>query len=264
MTLTRRQLAVVLAAVGLAGVALAIKLIWFPTVEDSWFRLDRHHLDRLPANMLVIRPTHFPGSKLAGVIYSFAGPGPGQHGPRILGRNASLSQVLAAAYGCPAELVLLPPEATTNHFDFLVTLRAKPMERLKAALRRKLGYSADMQERYVEVMQLKVRNPNAPALRQSGGGPPGAAYDSATSRLYFTNQPVAAVARLLQYAFKKTVQDKTGLSRPYDFSLFWNTHGWGGWSGADQASLKASLGELGLVLENDSDLQTMLVVERER
>jgi uncharacterized protein (TIGR03435 family) len=257
MVLTKTKLAVAVGLLLLAGAAFGVKQVYFPTVDDQWFRLDYSYFQHAPAGVLILRPTHFADPRRSGCLSVSSSSAPGKNVPRLLGRDVPLDQVIAMAYQCPASRVVLPPGAPTNHFDFLVTVRDRPAERLQAAVKSKLGYTASWQERETDVLQLKVQTPNARGLHASSTDQPNINFKHGT--LYFTRQPLDRLPGLLERALKKPVQDKTGLAGYYDFSLVWN---WRQWRPPDETALKNSLGEMGLTLVNDSDRLSMLVVER--
>ena len=78
-------------------------------------------------------------------------------------------------------------------------------------------------------------------------------------KLYFVRQPMGALCSVLENALKQPVQDKTGLTGNYDFSILWN---WRGAKAMDEKSVLNAVSELGLTLKKDSDLMQMLVVKR--
>jgi uncharacterized protein (TIGR03435 family) len=258
MVLTKTKL-VVIGLLLLAGAAFGLKRAYFRPVDDDWFRLDYDHFRRAPAGVLILRPTHFNDPQRSGCLSVSTSPAPGQYVPRLLGRNVALDEVIAMAYRCPVSRVLLPVVAPTNRYDFLVTVRDRPMERLQAAVKRRLGYVAGWQERETDVLQLKVRTPNAPGLRASSAANGGIGFKF--GRLNFTNQPVSRLPELLERVLRRPVQDKTGLTGNYDFSLVWS---WRQWRPPDETALKNSLHEMGLTLEQDRDTLSMMVVQEVR
>ena len=255
MVLTKTKL-VVIGLLLLAGAAFGLKRVYYPPVADDWFRLDYDHFRHAPAGVLILRPTHFNDPQRSGCLMVSSSPAPGQYLPRLLGRNVTLDEVIATAYQCPVSRVLLASGASTNHFDFLVTVRDRPVERMQAAVKRQLGYTASQQEHETEVLQLKVQIPNAPGLRASPAGNPGVEFKF--GRLNFTHQPVNRLPALLERALRRPVEDKTGLTGDYDYSLVWS---WRQWRPPDEAALRNSLREMGLTLESDRDTLSMMVVE---
>jgi uncharacterized protein (TIGR03435 family) len=246
-----------IATIGVAlllGVGFVVKAVYFPSVDDKFFQLDYRRLQSAPANVFIFRPTHFPDNPRSGCIIASA-----NYVPRMVGRNVALPQIMAMAYQCPLSRLVLPTSVPTNHFDFLVTVRNKPVERLQAVVQDKLGYVAHWQERYTEVLRIKVTH-TAPGLRPSGSATaPGIRFKE--GRYYFTQMPVGQLVGFLEGALKKPVQDKTGLTGNYDFSILWN---WRGSDFMDEKSIRSTLGELGLTLKSENDAIQMMVVERKK
>jgi uncharacterized protein (TIGR03435 family) len=257
---TRTKTIVTASLLVLVALALIIKRIWFPSVEP-FFSLDYEHLREAPANILVLRPTKFAESRRPGTLVRHMPTTSGHYDPRqirLVGRNVSFAEVIAIAYQCQQSRVLLPANAPTNGFDFLVT-KPKPEEVLQQALKRKLGYTAGWKERDVEVFELKVRVPNAAGLRPSAAGAFGRS-EYKNGKLHFRHAQVQLLTGMLQGSFKKPVMDKTGLKGFYDFSIPWERSGRR--YGPDAAALNEYLGELGLALVPATEWMPMMVVEK--
>ena len=255
MVVSKTKLAVTVGILLLITGAFAVKHFYFPTVDEVWFQLDYRRLQRAPERILILRPTHFPESRRAGAFSASASYDKGKYLPRFIGRNVGLEQVISTAYQCDSSRVVLPHDATTNHFDFLVTVRNEPALKFQTAVKRKLGYMAEWKQRDTEVLQLKVQNTSALQVSSdsSSGG-----INYKNGRLYFTHMPVGRVSRMLENALKKPVEDKTDLSGFYDFSIAWN---WRDQNEVNETALKSSIAELGLTLESETASQRMLVVE---
>ncbi len=257
MVLTKTKLAAGIGIVLLIAGAFVVKKIYFPTVDESWFQLDYRRLQHAPGRIFILRPTHFIESRRSGCFSASASYDQGKYLPRFLGRNVGLDQIIALAYQCQPSRVVLPHDVTTNHFDFLITVRDKPAERFQTAVKKKLGYTAEWKQRETEVLQLKVSTSGTPGLHASTNNNGGINFKD--NRLYFTHMPAAQLARMLENVLKKPVEDKTGLWGFYDFSIAWN---WRGRNEVDEAALRNSISELGLSLESDTGTQRMLVVEK--
>jgi hypothetical protein len=116
--------------------AVAVKFFYFPSVKAAWFQFSSQKLRQVPGGLVIVRPTSFPKSLHKGVIMA------GVKGTfRVLGRNVPLQQLMATAYDFNPARVVLPPEAPTNNFDFLVTTPSSPDEHLRLAVRKKLAMS---------------------------------------------------------------------------------------------------------------------------
>lgn len=260
MIVTRKHIFIGIGALLLIAAGVAVKLIYFPKVDEIFFQLDSNKLQQAPANVLILRPTHFATSRRSGAFAMPARDKSGQYDSsqmRFVGRNVGLDQIIPVAYQCSLSRVVLPRDVPAEHYDFLVTLRSKAAERFQAVIKKKLGYAAHWDNREVEVLQLKVQIPNAPGLKPGTGD--GVKNNFKDGRLYFYNAPVASITGLLEYALKKPVQDKTGLTGSYDFSISWN---WRGAGSMDEASLKNSLREPGLALATESETMQVMVVEK--
>ena len=86
----------------------------------------------------------------------------------MTGRNVTFKELMATAYDQSQPRVALPWDAPKGNFDFLVTVSDKQREHLQAAIRKKLGYVAQMETRDADVLALKVENTNLPGLTLSG------------------------------------------------------------------------------------------------
>jgi uncharacterized protein (TIGR03435 family) len=249
------------AAVLLIAAAVAVKLAFFPSVNDAWFQINQQKLRRVPKNLVVVRPTHFPDSPAK------SSP-PGMTQVRVnqawwmVGRNVSLQQLMAAAYSYNPGRIALPPNAPKHNFDFLVTVPTSPQERLQAAIKRKLGYTAQKEMRDTDVLALKVQDPNSPGLTVSSGTRGGVSQKN--GRLYFTHQRLTVVTDGLEGMLKTPVVDETGLTNFYDFSLVWDPQTAKQiQSGTlDSETGKKILAEWGLGLEPDTASIEMLVVKK--
>ena len=255
-TTTKTTVTVGIAILAVVAVALVVK---HQSVKDSYFDPDTDKLWQLPANLTVVRPTHFP--KLSAQIRHVQN---GDSGARMLGRNVPLRDVIAEAYDCNPARVLLPADAPTNGFDFLATT-ADPRKHLQKAVQRKLGYTAHRETRDTEVWVLKVANPNLPGLTVSANGEKTDIVFK-NGKLYFTHQPLSVILDGLSRGLDQPVVNQTGLTDDYDFSVQWN----GGIqekmeTGAfSLAGVKQVLKGWGLTLEQDTQPMDMFIVEKAR
>jgi len=85
-------------------------------VKDSYFDPDTDKLRVLPANLAVVRLSHFPqnSAKIRTVDDS-----PGKSAGRMLGRNVLLQDVIGAAWDCNPSRGVLPSNTPKAGFDFL-------------------------------------------------------------------------------------------------------------------------------------------------
>jgi uncharacterized protein (TIGR03435 family) len=259
---TRTKTIVTVSVLLLVVAALVVKKVWFPTVDEKFFSLDYQRLQLAPAGVLILRPTHFSESRRAGAFSAPMQTKSGQYDPnqmRIVGRNVPFDELIAQAYRCQPSRVFLPYGTPTNNYDFLVTVKDKPVEKLQAVIKKKLGYVARWQDQESEVFQLKVQIPNHSGLRPSASDQSGGSNYKG-GKLHFTHAHVQNVLWMVERSLGKPVEDKTGLTGFYDYALTWN------WqvrrNGLDMDEIKKSLSELGLALVSTTETMPMMTVER--
>src|ERR1700677_1584656 len=101
--------------IAIATTAVAVDLSYQSVqAKDSWF--DPSRLKHAPDNLVVIRATHFP--EVYGKIRERRDDNVLM---RVSGRNATLRDLIAEAYGSNPGQVILPPDATQGRFDFIIT-----------------------------------------------------------------------------------------------------------------------------------------------
>jgi len=143
-----------------------------------------------------------------------------------------------------------------------VTVDHQSRERLRAAIRRKLGFRAQKEMREAEVLALKVINPALPGLRVSDDGEKqGARLDGLT--VHFVKVPVENVLRVLNQFYSLSVVNKTGLTNSYDYSLVLPVSALPRLrdDAAMRASAEAMIKDLGLGLEPEPEPGEVLVVK---
>lgn len=244
----------------LIAVAVAAKMIVFPSVSEKVFQIRPATLRQAPANVVIVRPTHFPDSPQK--------PSPPNRitsatvkGARwMVGRNVTFSMLMAVAYEYNPGRIKLPATAPGGNFDFLVTVPKGTEARLQSAIRRKLGYVARREIRETAVLALKVKNSNPPGLKVSTAARENVAPKN--GRLYFTHLRLDIVTEGMQAMLRIPVVDETGLTNSYDFSLAWDkpTQQQLQSGKLDQETGEKILNEWGLELEPDTASIEMLVV----
>jgi len=246
----------------LIAIAVAAKLAFFPSIKDAYFAMDNRQLQRVPAGLLVIRPTHFPNERPNGILYASTTNGGGDR-MRIMGCNVALSNIVAAAYGQNSARVVMPPGTPPGNYDFLVTMTGDPQKHLQDLIRQKLGYTAQTETRETDVLALKVADPNLPAMTVSGADEQQNMVSKDT-KLYFTHMPLSVIAQGLQQFVKMPVVDKTGTTNFYDFTVDWNFKVQREMRNDVTARDAAEkiIGDLGLALEPDTASVEMLVVKK--
>jgi len=259
MNRTIKIILVSVAVLVMVAAAVTVKLIWFPSVKDAWFQANGQRLKQVPPGLVIVRPTHFPGPRTNLLAYA-SGNGNRQW---VSGRNVTFKQLVAAAYDYDVGRVWLPPGTPGNNFDFLVTAVSDPKEPFRAAVRKKTGYIANVENRDTDVLALKVEDPNSQGIKVSDAGEKQGASPK-NGRLYFTHTPLSEITDGMEHMVKMPVVDKTGLTNFYDFSLAWDkkTQQQIQSGNLDAETGKKILGEWGLALVPDTASVEMLVVKK--
>jgi uncharacterized protein (TIGR03435 family) len=253
---------VLVSMVVLVLAVVAVKMIFFPSVSDKYFQINAARLRQAPPGLVIVRPTHFADSTKRSSPQNQLGYASIKGEQWMVGINLTFQNLMATAYSCNAGRVALPSDAPKGNFDFLVTVPKDPQARLQSAIRRKLGYTADLETRDTPVLALKVEDPNLPGLKVST-----ATTENETQkngRLYFTHMRLTFVTDNLEQILKMPAVDKTGLTNYYDFSLIWDAQTAKQiQSGTlDNETGKKILAEWGLGLEPDTASIEMLVVKK--
>jgi uncharacterized protein (TIGR03435 family) len=241
--------------------AVTVKLVFFPSVDDKYFLISPQRLAQVPSGFVIVRPTHFPSSPKKtsppGVMQTSI-----KGAMRMVGRNVSFQQLIATAYSYDPAHIMLPPDAPKGNFDYLVTVPKDPPTRLQSAIRRKLGYTAQVETRDTPVLALKIENPALPGLKLSTATREDVSPKN--GRLYFTHAQLSVVTDGLEGMLKTPVVDKTGLTNFYDFSLVWDAQTQRAIQNGtmDNETGSKILAEWGLGLEPDTASMEMLVVKK--
>jgi uncharacterized protein (TIGR03435 family) len=225
-------------------------------IQEFWF--DPSNLKHAPADLAVVRTTQFPDSydKIAerekrGSL------------TRASGRNVTLRDLMAEAYGTGPGQVVLPPDAASEHFDFIVTTSGDARQRLQSAIREATGYTAHMEARNTDVLKLEVQDANLSGMTIS----PADEDEDVQYKdgiLYFKHKSPGYLVRGLEDGLGKPVIDETGLTNSYDFSVPWNAKTTqamqaGSWH---LENVQKVLNGWGLDLEPATETMNMVVVEK--
>jgi uncharacterized protein (TIGR03435 family) len=253
----------IMAGIGLVMTAAAVMVVkgqFFPAVKDSYFTPDSDKLRQVPAGIVVVRPTHFSSSAHDGIRHVHDGDSLA----RTVGHDVLLRDVMAEAYDCSPARVVLPPDAPKDGFDFLVTV-GKTREHLRTAIQKQLGFTAHRETRETDVLMLTVANPGLPGLTISAADEE-SDTDFKDGKLYFKHQPLSVMFKGLEAGLTLPVQDQTGLTNYYDFSVVWNPdiqkRMQAGAFNLD--GVKRVLAGWGLRLEPDTASLDMFIVEKSR
>ena len=247
-------------AILVVALAAVVKL-HSPAVKDAYFDPDTDKLRLLPANLVFVRPTHFPhfSAKQRHVHEN------SESITRTLGRNVPLRDAIAEAYDCNPARVVLPVDAPKGGFDFLVTTGDNARDNLKTAIETKLGYTAHRETREMDVWAMKVENPSLPGLTVSGPGEP-ADETVKDGKLYLTHQSLSAILDGLSQGLNQPVVDETGLTNYYNFSVTWNDEIQKRMANGtfDLDGVKKVLADWGLRLEQDTQPVDVFAVQKAR
>ncbi|HXE42594.1 MAG TPA: DUF3738 domain-containing protein, partial [Candidatus Baltobacteraceae bacterium] len=200
------------AAIVLIAAVVAIKMIWFPGVNDDWFQMGAQKLRKVPAGKIIVRPTHFPKSPTDSLTIL---------PKRLVGCNVTFKQMIAIAYGENEGDVWLPPSAPKNNFDFLVTALSNQKGLLRDAIEKKTGYAGHKETRDTDVLALKILDPALPNLKESAADEK-TGQNMKSGRLYLTHQKISVIVGGMSGIVKMPVVDKTDLKNFYNFSIPWN------------------------------------------
>lgn len=215
-----KRMFVIIALVVLVVAAIGVKILFFPSVKDAWFAMDRDRLLKDPPGMVVFRPTHFHDNTERYVV-SARYKQNDKAARWVMGRDLPLRIAIAVAYNVNRATVVLPPDAPTGHFDFLVTTLDDPPARLQAAIRHKLGLVAQKETRQTTVMAIRIVDPNLPNLEISDPTEnEGATYSK--GQLHFKHLHIDDLTDEFERVINVPVVDQTGLTNAYDFSVPWD------------------------------------------
>ncbi len=206
-----------------------------------------------------ILPTKFPsGSELVRANAAF---------DKFVGINVSVADIAGFAYRgeglpWPSKKIRFATVQPPGRYDFIATLPHGASEALQQELKSKFGLVGRREMKDLDVLLLKVRNPNAPQLKPSTGQPGNlsATTDGGHGSIKCENQPLSTVAAVLEQMFNLPVKDQTGLTDQYSFELTWNERGE---QDPNHNALKqALLNQLGLQLAPGREPIEMLVMEK--
>ncbi len=246
----------------LVAIAILVKLRFFPSLSEEYFALNERNLKQVSSGLVVVRPTRFAKSHFNGTV-STAVTVAGKPVPRIMGRNVSFKDLMAIAYGHSTASIALPADAPQTNFDFIVTARGNPNEKLQEAIRKKLGFVARVEPHEAEVIAVKVEDPNAPQLAVSeAGGKQNVEFHD--GKLCFTHIQLSSLSASLEQVLGSPVVDKTALTNYFDFCVPWSVEAQRQLQSRATARplVERILHDLGLALKPDTAPIPMLVVKR--
>jgi uncharacterized protein (TIGR03435 family) len=203
-------------------------------------------LDREPPQVRII-PTKFPQARSWG-----------SDNDKFLGIGQPVEGILEAIYDLSPARMVLPAGPPQKKYDFIANLPHGSAEALQLELKKKCGVVARLETREMDVLRLRVKNPNARGLRssttQNGSSHKQAGHYSCI------NQHLSNLTRVLERYFEIPVIDQTALNGRFDIDLKWNEQNEHDHN--PDALKQALLDQLGLELVPGRESIEMLVVEK--
>jgi uncharacterized protein (TIGR03435 family) len=183
------------------------------------------------------------------------------------GINVSVREILRGAYRCGPGRVAFPAGEPPEKYDFISTLRFGAEEALQREVKKTLGLTGRWGNLETNILELKVRNPDAPGLKPAarnpsefGNLPGGHIHCFGEALSWKPRTPPWGLTKHLERIFQIPVVDETGLKGAYNLDLVWKVKPE---PNANQEAVKQALIEqLGLELVPAHKPVEMLVVEK--
>ncbi|EEF62315.1 RNA polymerase, sigma-24 subunit, ECF subfamily [Pedosphaera parvula Ellin514] len=233
------------------GTAIAINQIGKHPAKDGiiWSLAPYKVLDREPEVIEIRETTKWPDQ----------GGAWQEDDNRVLSLGEPIRFLYAWAYDESLARMIMPANAPTNRFDFLVGIKANQKAEFQKALKEKFGFEAKHERREVAALSLVVSRPAAGLKINTGGEGASGAYKD---RLIVHKSPMSGLTFWLEDYFRMPVVDKTGLTNVYDMDLNWVQPDK---EPVDKEALKrALLEQLGLELKSETQAVNMLIIEKSR
>jgi len=237
---------------------ITVKQIATHKTDDSWRveNITSAMVERAAAQVEIL-PTKFPLSE----NYFMLAARP--ENDKVVGIRVSVADIAWVAYYWSPGRMIFTIAPSQDRYDFISTLPQDSSKALQKKLKSKLGLVGHYETRDVDVLLLKMRNPNAPGLKPPTG-----------DRDFFVSEDVANNAHIkgkqslhditdsLEKFLGMPVIDQTGIARNFSIDLQWKELG-------DQdpnydALKQALLDQLGLELVPSHQSVEMLVVEKSK
>ena len=144
-------------------------------------------------------------------------------GDKLLGTGVSAQDIVANAYGfvTPAKAIF-NVQLPAGNYDYIACLpggEAANEKALQAAVKSKFGIVGKIETRDMDVWLLKVKHPNAPALKRHKGPNNGNGTLPIPGGFRFWNDGMDNLVASFEFQGNKPVIDGTGLSDKFDFDL---------------------------------------------
>jgi uncharacterized protein (TIGR03435 family) len=169
--------------------------------------------------------------------------------------------IVSVAYNWPPMRTIFSAMKPQDRYDFISTLPKGSSEALQRELKTKLGLVAHLETRDMDVLLLKVRNPQSAGLRPPIKGMYfGSQQNDNYARITWNNESLSRAPELLEGFCQMPVIDETGLTQHFSIDVKWNELGER--DPNHNALKKALLNQLGLELVPARAPVEMLIVEK--
>jgi uncharacterized protein (TIGR03435 family) len=179
---------------------------------------------------------------------------------KIMGRAASLRELLASAYGTTESRLRMAGQTTLpdQRVDYIVSLPSGQKEALQQAIREKLDLAAQRNNRMEDIYVLTARPGEFTGLRPSVRPGGGSSANHSDGQITFNNATIDSLARSIERLLQCPIVNETGLRDRFDIFFTYEDRGE---KQADPENVKKALIEqLGLELKPDKrDMEVLLV-----
>jgi uncharacterized protein (TIGR03435 family) len=234
------------------GAAVAINEIGKSSAEGRviWY-LQPKILDREP-EIISIRQTALAPSQ---------GGSWQEDNDRVLGLAEPIRFLYAWAYDESLGRLIMPTNAPTARYDFLVGLKKDQRQEFQKALKQKFGLEGRRERREVPVLVLTVARPSTGIVEVPNGE--GGSSGALSNLFYIHKTPFPSLVFWLEGYFRMPVIDQTGLTNFYNIELRWQQPE--GAKTVDKDAIRqAMLEQLGLELKTKTQAVDMIIVEQSK
>ena len=145
------------------------------------------------------------------------------------GNNMPVRDLVRIAYDWPPARVFFPDGEPKERYDFATTLPKGGEEALQEKIKQIFGYVVQPQTRDMDVLALRIQNPDAPGLKPHVPGTPVHGIYDYKGGITAVGLPISmppprpywGLTRFLEIYLQKPVVDETGLTGRYDIQFRW-------------------------------------------
>ena len=262
MAWTKTKIAVVtVAGILLAAgtTTLAVKTVSHHNEESAWDKIIRSDLQDLQdaPEGVSIRPSALTRD-VAGMHEGYG---------KVLGLYQPFETLIARAYNVSPWRVLALSPLPTGDFDYMATTSWHQRESLQDLIKVKFGLKGRHEMRETDILELKVKHPDAAGLKVSSATDENSHSDWGIGSVHRVNGPIDYLAFDLEHCLQVPVIDRTGLAGRFDYDLKWDDElkwddtGRGHLSNPEGLK-QALLDQLGLELVPARETLDVLVVDK--